>query len=129
LGGRVIHLENAQTFPQGGAVGVRIEARPEHHQLADPACDGSGQGLLGDARSHGNEQAQPSSGRMVFRIANRPFRVRPQDAHGQRVGEDTAPLQHLVDSAMRGGSERGAAWLPWPHRNASSSTVTFTRSR
>src|SRR5208283_3975187 len=34
---RVIHLEDVQVFPERVAIGIRVEARPEHHQLVDGA--------------------------------------------------------------------------------------------
>ena len=54
---RVIHLEDEQIFSQGGPVSISIQACPKHNQLTGAACDGSGQGVLGKARSHCNEQA------------------------------------------------------------------------
>ncbi len=115
---RMIHLEDVQVFPEGVAIGVSVEARPEHHQLANTASDRSRQGILGKTRSYGNEQAQHPAGRIAFRIADRRFGVRPQYTHGQRVGEDAATLQHLVDSAMHSSCQRGAAWLSGLHRKS-----------
>ncbi len=90
---------------------------PEYHKLAGRACDGSGQGILGKSRSHRNEQAQSSLGRIIFRIANRRIGICPQDPHSKRIGEDTTTLQHLVGCAMAGCSQRGTAWLSLLHRN------------
>jgi hypothetical protein len=49
-------------FEAAGTVGVGVETGPERHQLADTATRHGGcQGILGEALSRGNEQAQLSA--------------------------------------------------------------------
>ena len=94
---------------------MRVESRAKHDQLADAACDGSRQGILGKSRSCGNEQAQLSSRRIVRRIADSRFGIRSRDAHGQRIFEGMTALQHLVDGAMDSRPKGRTAWLSWLH--------------
>jgi len=99
-------------------VRIRVQVSFEHHQLAASACDGSRQGILGKARSHRIEQPQSSLGRIILRLADSRFGIRPQNAHGERIVEDVTALQHLVDGAIASCSQRGTAWLSLLHRKS-----------
>jgi hypothetical protein len=57
--------------------------------------------VLGKARSHRNEHAQPSSRGVAFRFAVNRVGILSQNAYGQRIGEDIAAIQLI------GGSRDG----------------------
>lgn len=111
---RMIHLKDLQAFGKLRAIRAGVEARPEHDQLADTLRNGPRQGILGETRSDGDEQAQRASTDCSPR-RGRPFQVRREDANGERIRKNHTVLEHLVNRAMRSGTHRGAARFCWFH--------------
>ncbi len=111
----MVHFEDAEPRGERAAISVSVETCAEHHQLTNSAFDGRSQRIFGETRSHGDEDAHPAAGGMLFGFSRDGGAVFTEDAERQRIGEDASAFQHLMGGAMKGGGARCAAGLSGLH--------------
>jgi hypothetical protein len=97
--------------------------------LPDTAGNGNLQGILSEARSYGDKQAQSSLGRVLLRFPNRPIRVNSQDAQGQWVAEDGTTFQYLMSRTVKGSAQCGPARLSWLHEKSLAREATSQKKK
>ena len=115
LRGGMVDFEDAQAVAQCAAIRICVQPRAEHDNLTHPPLHGGRQGILREARPHGDEDSHPSSGGVLSSLASHGLGVFAQDAQGKGIGEDAALFQDLMSGAVSGCGASRPAWLPQLH--------------
>src|SRR5690348_2835253 len=97
------------------AVGEGIQPGTENHHLSGGRGHRVGDGVLGEARTGGQEQSTSAADVGVVFLARlqlgQLLRRDAGDSNGQWIGEDARLTCDLVVGASIGGGEGGPTWL------------------
>jgi hypothetical protein len=77
--------------------------------------DSIGQSVFGEPGSHRDEDSHPAAVGVPIGITRNRIGVLPNDAHRQRIGEDSPALQHLMSGTVHGRATSGPAGLSELH--------------
>ena len=112
----MIDFGDAQTFDGLDAIGEGVEAGAEDDDLPHAPPDSLARRVFGHAAAHGDVEAQAAPLRVRARLGDGALGVLAQNAQRQRVGQHQPAVENLMDRAVTGRAERGAAELAFLHR-------------